>query len=85
MRMSIRIDRGREARGLVDRLQPVGGLGDELHVALAIEQHAEARAHERLVVGHEHPDHGRPPLDRQPGVEDEAARLLPGPADISPP
>ena len=52
-------DRGPEASGLVDRLESVARLGDDLDVVLAGEQHAEAGADHRLVVGDEHADrHG---------------------------
>ena len=60
MRMSISTTVGLEARRLVDRLEPVARLGHDLDVLLAGEQHAEAGAHHRLVVGDEHADaHGR--------------------------
>ena len=50
-------DDGRlEARRLVDGLEPVARLGDDLDVLLAGEQHAEAGADHRLVVGDEHAD-----------------------------
>ena len=41
-----------------ERLSAVGGLGDDLDVLLGVEDHAEAAAHECLVVGDEDPDHG---------------------------
>ncbi len=44
------------ARGL-DGLGPVGGLTDDLHVVLGLEDHPEPRAHEGLVVDDEHADH----------------------------
>ena len=44
---------------LVHGLEPVARLGHDLDVLLAGEQHAEAGADHRLVVGHEHADgHG---------------------------
>ena len=49
-------DGGVEARGLVDGLDPVARLGDDLDVRLAGEQHAEACADHRLVVGDEDAD-----------------------------
>ena len=52
-------DRRVEARRLLDRLEPVAGLGDHLDVVLAGEEHAKAGAHHRLVVDHEDADaHG---------------------------
>ena len=45
-----------EARGLVDCLQSVVCLGYNLDTLLSGEEHPEARAHHRLVVGDEHPD-----------------------------
>ena len=48
--MSITITSGAALRGALDRLEAVGGLGDDLDVGLAVEDHAEARAHQRLVV-----------------------------------
>ena len=54
-------DDGRlEARRLVDRLEPVARLGHDLDVVLAGEQHAEAGAHHRLVVGDEDADRSWP-------------------------
>ena len=54
-------DDGRvEARRLVDRLEPVARLGHDLDVLLAGEQHAEAGADHRLVVGDEDADAHRP-------------------------
>ena len=48
-----------EARGLLDRLEPVARLGDDLDVRLAREQHPEAGADHRLVVGDEDADRHR--------------------------
>ena len=74
MRMSIRTTVGSEPRRLVDRLEPVARLGHDLDVLLAGEQHPEAGAHHRLVVGDEDADrHGRSPLEREACGEDEAA------------
>jgi hypothetical protein len=74
----------REPRGLVDRLEPIARLGDHLDVGLAGEQHAEARAHHRLVVGDEHAD-----AHTAVSTGSRALRMKPpsgaGPADISPP
>ena len=53
-------DRRLEARCLVDCLEPVAGLGDDLDVVFVGEEHAEAGADHRLVVGDEDADaHGR--------------------------
>ena len=55
-------DGGIEAGGLLDRLEPVARLGDDLDVLFAGEQHAEAGADHRLVVGDEDADrHARSP------------------------
>ena len=63
-----------EARGLVDRLEAVARLGDHLDVLLAGEQHAEAGADHRLVVGDEDADRHRPvAAEREARAEDEAA------------
>ena len=51
-----------EAVGLLYCLQPVAGLGHDVDVLLAREQHAKAGADHRLVVGDEHTDrHGPSP------------------------
>ena len=48
------------------RLGAVGGLTDDLDVGLTVEQHREAAAHERLVVGDDHPDrHSVVPVGQQ--------------------
>ena len=74
-----------EAAGLVDRLEPVARLGDDLHVLLAAEQHAEAGADHRLVVGDEDPDRHR----ASSAIGSRVLRTNPPsgavPADISPP
>jgi hypothetical protein len=49
-------DGGSEAGRLADGLDPVARLGDDLDVGLAGEQHAEACADHRLVVGDEDAD-----------------------------
>ena len=65
-----------EARRLVDGLEAVARLGDDLDVLLAGEQHAEAGANHRLVVGDEDADrHRRLAHDRQPRREDEPAAV----------
>ena len=55
MRMSISTTSGCEPLGLLDRLQAVGGLADHVEVVLGVEDHPEPGAHERLVVGDQHP------------------------------
>jgi hypothetical protein len=47
-------DVGALALGQRDGLGAVAGLADDLHVLLGVEDHAEAAAHERLVVGDHH-------------------------------
>src|SRR5206468_1224313 len=42
--------------GLVDGLAPVHGLADHVEVGLGVEDHAEAGAHQGLVVGDEDSD-----------------------------
>ena len=51
MRMSISTTSGVEPARLLDRLEAVGGLADDVEVVLGVEDHPEAGAHERLVVG----------------------------------
>ena len=55
MRMSISITSGRSAPRERDRLLAVAGLADDLHLAGRLEHRAEARAHQRLVVGDQQP------------------------------
>ena len=61
MRMSTTATSGLAGAGGVDRLQAVGGLGDDGHVGLGLDDLAQASADERLVVGQQDPDHGAPP------------------------
>ena len=51
MRMSISTTSGFSRRGHVDRLHAVDGLADHVDVVLGVEDHPEAGADERLVVG----------------------------------
>ena len=51
---------GSKAGGLLDRLEPVRRLGHDLDVLFAAEQHAEAGADHRLVVGDDDPDRHAP-------------------------
>lgn len=57
---------GGELRGGRDRLEPVAGLADDLEVGLGVEDDAEARAHERLVVDEQHARH--PPTSLMRGI-----------------
>ena len=59
IRMSMRTTSGRCVPGQRDRLGAVAGLADHLEVRLGVDDHPEAAAHERLVVGDQHADrHG---------------------------
>jgi hypothetical protein len=49
---------GCEFAGAFEGLESVGRFADDFDVLLGFEDHAKAAAHERLVVGDEHPDHG---------------------------
>ena len=76
IRMSIRTTVGLEARGLVDRLEAVARLGDDLDVRLVGQQHAEAGADHRLVVGDEDADASSPvAVEREARAEEEAAAV----------
>ena len=57
IRTSIRTTSGRRRPASLDRLVPVLGLADDLDVVLAVEDRAEAAAHERLVVGDQDANH----------------------------
>ena len=46
----------RELARALQRLAPVGGLADHLEVGLRVEDHPQAAAHERLIVGDQDPD-----------------------------
>ena len=63
MRMSISTTSGLQPAGELDRLRAVGRLADDVEVVLGVEDHLEAGAHERLVVGdqHAHDAHARAP------------------------
>ena len=74
-----------EPSGLVHRFEPVARLGDDLDVLLAREQHAEAGADHRLVVGDEDPDRHRPLLSSGRRVLSTKPPPLADPALISPP
>ena len=52
----MRTTSGRSSRRELDGLAPVGGLADDLEPVLGVEDHAEAGADERLVVGDEDAD-----------------------------
>ena len=81
MRTSISTTSGVAARPSATASRAVGGLADDLEVGLGVEDHAEAAAHERLVVG-EHDARSlttassgrrawtrKPPLGQRPGLE----------------
>ena len=61
MRMSISTTSGARLLGLGDRLAAVAGLADDLDVGLGLEDHAEPRAHQALVVGEQDADHRADP------------------------
>src|SRR5271157_2216838 len=69
--------------GQRDRLGAVAGLADDLEVRRGVDEHPEAAAHERLVVGHDNADQlvtsaiGKQARPRKPSG--------PGPAANSPP
>ena len=50
-----------EACGEFERLLAVDGFAHDFDVGLAVQDDAEAAAHERLVVGDQHADHADPP------------------------
>ena len=49
-------DVGLELADLLDGVEPVGRLANHLEVVLRVEDHAEAGAHQRLVVGDQQSD-----------------------------
>ena len=65
----MRTTSGRSRRDELDGLAPVGGLADDLDVGGRAQQHREAAAHERLVVGDRDPDHSGTP---RTGAGDDA-------------
>ena len=74
MRTSISTTSGRSSPARADRLAAVGGLADDLDVGLGVEDHPEAGAHERLVVGEQDADHrARPRRSGRPRADREAA------------
>jgi hypothetical protein len=46
----------RELARALQRRAPVGGFADHLEVGLRVEDHPQAAAHERLIVGDQDPD-----------------------------
>ena len=74
-----------EPGGLVHGLAAVARLGHDLDVLLAREQHPEAGADHRLVVGDEDPDGHRPSLSSGRRVLSTKPPPLADPALISPP
>ena len=62
IRTSISTTSGRSRATSATASRAVAGLADDLEVGLGVEDHAEAAAHERLVVGEQDADaHGAPP------------------------
>ena len=45
-----------QARQFLEGAGPVGSLGDDLNVALQVQQPRQGAANHRLVVGHEYPN-----------------------------
>ena len=85
IRMSIRHTSGRMPRAQRDRLCAVRGLADDLDVGLRVEDHAQPRAHEVLVVGDEHAHvHAVHPVAREHRGDGPAA-ARPRPASQVPP
>ena len=78
MRMSISTTVGRKRAAFSTASSAVAGLGDDLDVLLAGEEHAEAGADHRLVVGDEDADaHARPSAgEGKARAEHEAAAVL---------
>ncbi len=68
----------REVGALADRevagLGAVGGLADDLDVRLALEQHANARADDSVVIGDHDAHAAQPPLGERPNPEPMAMR-----------
>ena len=88
MRMSISTTSGFSAPDLLDGVEAVGGLADDLEVVLGVEDHAEAGAHERLVVGDQQPDAHATLNSRAADGSAARTRQPPpsaGPASSSPP
>ena len=61
MRMSSTATSGRLARAASIASQAVGGLGDDRHVGLGLDDLAQPAADERLVVGEQDADAHAPP------------------------
>ena len=80
MRMSIRTTSGLSARDRLDGLAPVGGLADHLDVRLGVEDHAEAGADERLIVGDQHYGSLTSPPSRSAAAPGPRSRRPPRPA-----
>jgi hypothetical protein len=85
MRMSHQDDRGLEASGRRDGLEPVARLRDDFDLLLAREQHAKTGPDHRLIVGDEHADrHIGSPLSGRRVLSTKPPPLA-APAVISPP
>ena len=54
--MSMTITSGDDRRCLLDRRETVRRFSDDFDIGLAVEDHAEARSHQRLVVDDQHAD-----------------------------
>ena len=78
MRMSIRTTSGSKRPHGLDRLQAVLGLAHDLDVRLRLEDHLEARPHERLVVDDQDANaHAPGRLSLPPGEAGLRERLTP--------
>ena len=85
MRMSISTTVGSKRAAWATASRPLLASATTSMSGLVGEQHAEAGAHHRLVVGDEDADLIGARLERQPGAQDEAAAFGVAPRSISPP
>ena len=81
--MSSRQTSGPRRAGGVDHLVAATDLGHDLEVGLEVEQRGQRATDERLVVGEQHPDHGRATSTRVPGAAGPTARVPPTPVTRS--
>ena len=58
MRRSISTTSGPQLGGQSDRVLPGAGLADHVEVGLGVEHGPQALPYDRVVVHHQHPDHG---------------------------
>ena len=84
MRMSITTTSGRVRRATASASSPSCGLAHHLHVVLDVEDHAEAGADHRLVVGDQDADGHQAPVAGKRASDREAAAGA-GPASSVPP